>query len=288
MYLRIRSKNLSAGQLRHCIHTPKRGVFRLGSMTPNEEIFTKKQLNAGVIEINTVAAVDTSNNKDLCKSIWFAANLPTAEWCYLHEVCSHSDISQLTWLQKCFSDGGHGVIVKHIHSSKGRGIYRFETKEALDEFYNQKISSQPIEVRNKNAVSYIVEKYYTYSREYRLHIDQFGCFHANRKMLKIEATDRWHRHHSNTVWIREENELFNRPDNWNEIVEACQTARELIGLDICSFDVKVQNSQTENPKFIILESNSGSALGEETIEKYKTELERIAQYKYDNMQFSFR
>lgn len=284
MYLRIRSKNLSAGQLRHCIYTPKRGVFRLGSMTPNENIFTKKQLDKGIIEINTVKAVANSNSKDVCKVVWSAAYLPTAEWCFLDDLDMLSDTNDLplclTWLPKCFSNGGHGVIVKHIHSSRGKGIYRFETKEELDSFYNQK--------RATSNFNYIVEKYYTYSREYRLHVDQFGCFHANRKMLKTDATDRWHRHHSNTVWIREENELFNKPDNWDEIVATCQKARECIGLDICSFDVKVQNSRTENPKFIILESNSGSALGEETIEKYKIELERIAQYKYDNNQFSFR
>lgn len=282
--LRIRTKNLCGPKLRHCIKTPKKGVFRLGSLTPNSQIFTPKELDEGVIEINQVFAVERSANKHYFKRLATfdlenqEFRFPTAEWCTITDFEEKN--TNTKWLENIFTNE-HGVIVKHIYSSRGRGIYRFE-KNQQEEF---KVFTRSKYLQGVGG-NYIIERYYTYSREYRLHVDKFGCFHANRKMLKTDATDRWHRHHSNTVWIREENKLFRKPNNWDEIVSACQRAREILKLDICSFDIKVQSTD-DNPKFIILESNSGSALGDELVEKYKVELEKIAQDKFDNQKFSY-
>ena len=108
-----------------------------------------------------------------------------------------------------------------------------------------------------------------------MHITKNGCFLANRKMLKNNAKDRWHRHSSNSVWISEENPLFDKPSNWDKIVEACIKALKALELDIAAFDVKVQNSKHKDPKFIILESNSAPSLGERSIKKYTQELSRL-------------
>ena len=94
-------------------------------------------------------------------------------------------------------------------------------------------------------------------------------------MLKRGADVRWHRHNVNSVWIVEGNPLFDKPTNWDSIVNSCVDALNAIGLDIAAFDVKVQSSKYKEPKYIILESNSAPSLGEKGIEKYKEILTRL-------------
>ena len=72
----------------------------------------------------------------------------------------------------------------------------------------------------------------------------------------------------------EENELFDRPNNWNKIVSDCVKALKSLGLDIAAFDVKCE-AGVKNPKWIILESNSAPALGGVGIEKYKQQLTKM-------------
>ncbi len=257
MWLKIRSRNYSANQLRKQIKVKKPTVFRLGSFTKNEDIFTEKQLKNGIIEINTVASCMKSNDKGLMKECFDEAKVPTAKWSYLKDF-----IENKVELQ-------YPVIIKHKHSSKGWGIYYCPTKED----FVKTVYDKQLQINN-----YIIEEYKTYSREYRLHVDRFGCFLTHRKMLKENATDRWHRHHINTIWYVENNPQFDKPTNWNEIVSACQEAIKSVGLEIGCVDVKVQNSEHENPKFIILETNSAPALGEETAKIYLNELQKIYNY----------
>ena len=62
-------------------------------------------------------------------------------------------------------------IVKHIYSSKGKGIYRFTNIDEFDSFFQL----------CSDLSKYIIKKYYSYLREYRLHIDKFRYFHVNSK-----------------------------------------------------------------------------------------------------------
>ena len=71
------------------------------------------------------------------------------------------------------------------------------------------------------------------------------------------------------------NPLFDKPVNWDSIVDSCVSALDAIGLDIAAFDVKVQSNKHEEPEYIILESNSAPSLGERGIEKYKEILTRL-------------
>ena len=83
----------------------------------------------------------------------------------------------------------------------------------------------------------------------------------------------------NSVWIVEENPLFEKPSNWDLIVEECVKAMNSLGLDICSVDVKVQSEKNKdrggNPEFIILECNSGSSMGDTTLVKYEEQLRKM-------------
>lgn len=248
-HLIVRSRNTTCKPLKEII-VPDTTILRLGSTTPTEEI-TK---NPNPREINTAQACAISGNKIWMRQALEENNIPIAEG-----ICTSSKEDLEEFLEK------HGTIIcKHIHSSKGRGIYLLRSTEELLEW----MENHPLE-------NYVFERYYTYSREYRIHVTKYGYFYACRKMLKNDADIRWHRHNDNCVWITENNELFDRPVNWDEIVESCTDALKAIGLDIAAFDIKVQNSKHKNPKYIILESNSAPSLGEIGLEKYKEVLTKL-------------
>lgn len=247
-YLKIRSKNHTANNLRRVIRSTRRAVLRLGSTTPLEEIFPNTRNLADILEINSVDACKISGNKTLMKQAFDAAGVITAEWAPVSEEWDKFP-----------------AIIKHNHSSKGNGIYYIENAEALREWLS-----------SHNREHHIIEKYYTYNREYRLHVTVDGYFYTCRKMLRSNATERWHRHDNNSVWIVEENPQFDRPTNWDAIVEECVKALRAVGLDISAIDIKVQSAKEgKDPKFIILETNSAPSLGERTTEEYINKLNQI-------------
>ena len=98
-------------------------------------------------------------------------------------------------------------------------------------------------------------------------------------MLKQDAEVRWHRHENNSVWILEDNEMFDKPSNWDTVINDCIRALKALNLDIAAFDIKIQTSKHKNPKYIILESNSAPALGEYGLQKYK---QLLTQYVNEN------
>lgn len=245
-YLRIRSKNETANALRRQIVVPINAVLRLGSVTPNENIFTRNIDH--VFELNTVEACRNSGSKKIMKRLFLENQVITAEFALLNDIKDGAE-----W-------NFYPSIIKHFHSSKGNGIFYIKTKEELDNFINS----------HNDCNNFIIEKYYTYQKEYRLHIYKNECFYTCRKMLKRETPEdqRFHRHDNNSVWILEENDLFAKPENWNDIVAECSKAIKSVGLDIGAVDVKVQSTNMVNPKFIILETNSAPSLGEITTQKY--------------------
>jgi carbamoylphosphate synthase large subunit len=225
-------------------------------------------LNKPIIEINRASACFISGNKFEMKEFFEHAGVKTAEY---SELCTDYPFQlELSYQDPDISEKAFPAIIKHIHSSKGKGIYMVKNQLELDGFCI---------VHEHNIEDYIIEKYYNYSKEYRLHVTKDGCFYACRKMLKSDATDRWHRHDSNSVWIMEENELFEKPTNWDDIVAECVKALNAVGLDIGACDVKVQSEKNKNrggnPEFIVLEINSAPSFGEVTLEKYKQKLIEI-------------
>jgi len=258
-YLKIRTKNHTAQPLKNLIEVNTRCVFRLGSLTPTEEIFPRGvALNKPIVEINTAEACHNSGDKILMKTLFSNNYVRSAEW----ESVNSQD--RMNW--NLFP-----AIIKHKNSCKGQGIFYIENQEALDEFINTRV--------NGSLGNYIIEKYYNYSKEYRLHVTKDGCFYTCRKMLKEDAEERWHRHDMNSVWMMEENELFERPNNWSDIEAECVKALNAVGLDIGACDVKVQSEKGHdrggNPEFIILEINSAPSCGNVTLIKYEEQLRKM-------------
>lgn len=260
-HLRVRSRNYSNKPLRE-IAVPITTIYRAGSITPTEQITTKKRY----IEINSADACRISSSKIEMKKRFVHGHIETPQFFMVKsaESCKSKCLHYLIKWK-------HGIIAKRYNSSKGNGLFLIKNEEDLNEFLQGK--------SNVELKKWIFEKFSTFSREYRLHVTQNGCFYACRKMLKNDADIRWHRHDENSVWITENNELFRKPSNWDTIVKGCVNALKSVGLDIAAFDIKVQ-SKEEDPKYLILECNSAPGLGEIGIEKYKQELQNIINQKY--------
>lgn len=252
--LKVRSRNNSCDPLRG-MPVPYRTILRLGSTTPTEDITSFKR----VLEINKPEGCFLSSDKILMKKRFMHGKIKTAEWFMLNK-----NDKEFKRLQHYFAKWNCPIIIKHKFSSKGNRIYLINNMDEFIEIVNK--------IGNFKVQDYVFERYYMYTREYRLHVTKEGCFYACRKMLRHDAEVRWHRHENNSVWILEDNELFDKPKIWDDIVNECVRALKALNLDICSFDVKTQSNARKNQKFIILESNSAPALGEIGIEKYKKQI----------------
>lgn len=250
-YLKIRSRHPSHDVLRKAIPTTKKVVFRLGSFTIMPPEFK---------EINTVDACMNSANKKVMKELFIENNVKTAIYC---NPLNEEELN--IWaVENRLQD--KKMIIKSYRGSRGRGLYLKNNLEEVKQFF-----------REKGYGAHIVEKYYNYNREYRLHVSKDGCFYTCRKMLKENAEHRWYRNDSNCVWIKEENPLFDKPINWKTIETECVKALNSVGLDLGACDVRVQSSKEDgsDPDFIICEINSAPSFGETTAVKYKEVLTKL-------------
>lgn len=259
---------------------PFKTVARFGSTTNIDPLKIK---NTKLVEINTVEAVSNSASKLKMMTKFLENDISTAAWF----ICNKSEndlqfymCNNQTQEDKInIEDIKYPLIIKSHLGSRGIGNYYIKDKESLLKFCN-----------NRDMNKYIIQEYKTYSREYRLHINALEntCFYTNRKMLKRDAPEetRFQKHANNCVWILEENELFEKPINWDKIVQECSNALKAVGLDIGAVDVLVQAGKNKNgtinsdPRFIIIETSSAPSMGSITTEKYLKELPKIAEKKY--------
>ena len=267
----IRSRHPSHNGLRNgIIKLPFRSVIRFGSTTELEDPAT---LNGSRVELNPANAIKNSSSKLLMKRCFQTLNVKTAPWTQLQG--NNNSLNQFV------EEVGFPIVAKSHNGSRGRGNTILKTQEEVDNFLNS---------RPNNLNGYIFEKYCNYNKEYRLHVTEDGCFYSCRKMLKQEFKDHpnsWQRHDDNCVWILEQNENFDKPDNWNDIVAHCVKAIKSCGLDFGACDLRVQNNtdsdgnRRSNPDFIVVEVNSAPSMGEITLIKYKEELPKLLMKKYN-------
>lgn len=276
---RIRSRHPSHSILRHqnnnLPYMPFRSRIRFGSTTEINDRFT-------VVELNTIDAINNSADKFKMKSCFTDKGVKTADW-WTHittELDSgfvkEDGVRDNTLVD--LEELSFPIISKHIKGSRGTGNKKHNSKEELESW-----------MEGKDLSNYIFEKFYNYVREYRLHVTADGCFYTCRKMLKRNTPDqhRWYRNDDHCVWILEENESFDKPVNWDDIVEHSVKALNAVGLDFGAVDVKVQSAtdregnKREAPKFIIIEINSAPSFGEKTAEKYIEELPKLLTKKYN-------
>lgn len=250
MYLSVRSRHPSHANLRKSVKVPKRTLLRLGSTTD------VSHLKPYELELNSIAGIKTSSNKFRMKQAFDAAKIPHSDWISLAD-------NENLWK---FLDkyDGKSVVLKKIYGSRNKG----NSLHKID--YEFKKSLEIIEEPEK----YILERYHNYAREYRLHISKNGCFHSVRKLRSSDAEERWYFNSQNGLFLLPENENFNKPVTWDNIVEDCQKASVVMSLDIAAYDVRVAT----DGRYIIIESNSAPSFGEVTLEKYKEELNNLCSY----------
>ncbi len=229
---------------------PKRVLIRFGSQTEVDE-------NRFEIVLNRTGAVANSASKFLMKELFTRENVKTAEW-----IIPKAEEELIEWITKVDKQV---FITKSQYGSRGTGLTLHNSPEELISYMQTRYNK------------YLVEVYYPYVREYRLHVSKNGCFYSCRKMLRsdVPADKRWFRNDSNSVWIVEENPLFDKPSNWDIIVQECVKALKATGLDLGACDVRVQSSKKSNPDFIICEINSAPSFGEKTLEHYKKEIRKL-------------
>ena len=257
----VRSRHPSHRPLRTTLsRLPFRTVVRLGSTWAGDQ--------AARIECNSAQSVRTSASKYLMKQAFDAANVITPVWVNGNVTAQR--------LNEFIQQHGFPIVAKHHYGSRGTGNYLLKTQAELTAW-----------MVGKTLENYIFEKFYDYTREYRLHVTRTGCFYTCRKMLKqgTPENQRWYRNDSNSAWMVEDNPLFDKPSNWNVIVAESVKALTAVGLDIGAIDVKVQsrtNSQGQvrtNPKFIILETNSAPSMKEIGLQKYQEAIPQILRSK---------
>lgn len=258
----ILSRHPSHNSLRKAIPTKVRTVVRFGSTTVPGIKYE--------VEINTPEAVRNSASKLRMKNCFSKANVITPEWGELVKVKQATKEGLLTDTLIPFP-----IVIKHIFGSRGRGNYKIDTLEEYKAW-----------IAGKTITNYIFEKFYNYSREYRLHVNANGCFYPCRKMLKNETPDdkRWYRNDSNCVWIIEKNPQFQKPGNWQAIIDESVKALKAVGLDFGAVDLRVQGrdkkgKEREAPEFTIIEINSAPGLGDMGVEIYKKMIPELINLK---------
>lgn len=217
-------------------------VIRLGSLTNIESD----------VEVNSIDSIKNSSDKLLMKLKFDENGVQTAKWT--------SNIEEVTELE-------FPIIAKHRFGSRGRGNTKINNVNELNEWRV-----------NKNLQMYIWEEYVPYGKEYRIYCTKDSVFLAARKMLREgENPDQRHTDNSNFLYTHKplpggalstiQNEEFNQPNNWEQIKEMSILAIKSVGLDVGCVDLKVQHNSfrgrvRENPKFIIIETNSAPGCGE--------------------------
>jgi hypothetical protein len=256
---------------------PFRSLIRLGSTTVKNDF--KR------IECNSVQSVKNSASKLLMKQCFTKASVKTADWFIFNNTFNKNGNESNRFRQQGSNNDvsiinlPYPIICKHVYGSRGEGNSLVNNPEEFEKW-----------MRGKTLSNYIFEKYYTFTKEYRLHVTEDGCFYACRKMLKRDTpkNEKFQRHNDNSVWILENNPDFDKPNNWDEIVKDCVKALKSLGGDIMGFDVKVQsNKDKKNVKrktidYIIIESNSACSFGTITAERYLNEIPKILLKKYAN------
>ena len=223
--------------------------MRLGSTTEGSKIPESRTLNS-------IEAIQTSSNKLKMKAAFAKAKVTSPEFCSVGEI--RNNIKKGTFK--------FPVLAKKVYGSKAKGMKLIENESQLKTFLSG------------NTSGYYFEQFYNYSREYRLHVWDGGCFYTCRKLRRNDAKERYFFNSLNCVWILETNPSFNKPKTWDKIVKACIDAKNAVGLDIAAIDIRVN----KKGDFVILETNSAPSLGEYGVKAYEETLPKIIKHHARN------
>lgn len=222
---------------------PFLGVVRFGSVT---------EVPGAQAECNTITAIETAMDKRKMKICFDAYNVIHAAWRKTPQEFKAMPLK-------------FPVVAKNPLGSGGTGVYLIKDEDHFKDW------------REKHTHdNYIFEAFHDYGHEFRLNCTQDKCIIATRKVLKPgETKNTWKKGGDNCVWLGEDNEKFEKPGNWGDIVKQSCLAVKATGLDLGGVDVKVQKNYDKNgkfrqaPEFFIIEVNSApSTFGPKTQKAY--------------------
>lgn len=245
--LRVSSKHPTHHQLRGALRLPFKTRINFGRSS------TSALPSGTYVLINHPIAVAHAADKFLMKQSFVGAEVRTAKW----------------WPHFSFTAEDFPLVLKHRMGSRGTGVYLMRTQAEYQAFAT---SRGVLHVQN----NFIVEKFHSYTREYRVHATPTRAFLCHRKGRKdgVPVDQRWKHSYENSVWFNEDNPLFFKPATWDLITaEACKAVAAL-GLDFGAVDIKTSK---DGSKFFIIEVNSAPSVGEHTREAYLREIPIIAQ-----------
>lgn len=284
MLVQIRTKNYSAKPLQHSINMPVRSIVRLGSLTSTKKAFPNSYDKKKIVEINTVEGIQTSRDKKLMKNAFLSFPFPIyqAKWYVPLEENKYKEIDykgeEHELSIKNIFKGTSSVVVKRRWGFKGRGMKLIKNADEFQEF-----------ITNHDLTNYIIEKFYDYGKEYRIHValldekeDDKNVIMVWRKVRRHEAEEKWFFNSTNCNWVSPDNELFDIPPDkvWREMISHSIKAMKAVNLDLGTVDVRVKskitmNNKSKNPDFIICEVNSAPALGEQGVEVYREVIQKL-------------
>lgn len=221
---------------------PFRYTVRFGTygMTPNR------------VQINLPEAIRNAADKKLMKECFTRDGVKTAPW------------------NPTGPEGlEYPIVAKHRMGSRGTGVYLLKDASEYLSFTQGRGGGS-------NAQNYVYEQFKGYSREYRLHVTEYGCFYSCRKMRTRNTVERW-KFSDNTVWLLESNPKFDRPSTWAQMEAECVKALKSCGLDFGACDVKVAN----DGRFFVIEINSAPGLEPHTLDAYQQMLPALATKKWE-------
>jgi len=271
-FARVRTANFTAKPLRKSILTDFKAIVRLGSLTKTEKIFGRIP---GIIEINTIDAIQNSRSKLRMKECFKQLKVPQAEWCIDIDIptikkTGFQTVSDITGIEGM----DFPIVIKRIFGFQGRGMELINNQEELKAWITKHRHFEG------NFDGWYFEKFYNYAREYRLHVAKdIGVFLSWRKLRTKDAKERWFFNSINSNWVGEDHKLFDRPRCWKEMEKAACNCVNSTGLDIGAVDIRVQSNTQRDPKFIVCEINSAPALGDLGIIKYKEVITKLINNK---------
>jgi glutathione synthase/RimK-type ligase-like ATP-grasp enzyme len=253
-FLKVRSRHPSHNCFRKSVPLRRKAVIRLGSTSESNIRY----------EINSIEAVKNSSSKLLMKTCFSKLGVLTPNWNFFERKLNVAG----NFIRIGNTALAFPIVAKYIYGSRGNGLYLINCSEDFTNF-----------AKNRDLSRYIFEEYYSFSREYRVHVSRLGVFYSCRKLLKNNTPEdkRWFRNDSNCNWITENNAKFKKPDIWPLIEKECVLALKAVQLDIGACDV-IYDRKTN--LFSIVEINSAPSMGAITEIKYREQFPLILKDKY--------
>lgn len=187
-------------------------------------------------------------------------NIPSPKWYF---VDSNGVRNGFTGELVNTNDVRFPLVGKVKYHAKGEGMVKIDSMEELSSF-----------IRENRG--YHFEEFFNGTREYRIHCSPLledEIFSVRKVRTKNEDGELpWHFHLNQGAFLKD----FEKPSNWNQIVQASKDAVAALGMDIGAVDVRTSR---RGDRFVIIEVNSSPGMADNTESHYRDAIIKILSIK---------